>query len=340
LAGLTFVDVSSELGGGMRRAHARLAAARLHLLVDLNGYTTGEKAPLLARRPAPVQTHAVGYPGTMGASFVGYMALDRAAMPPRPAEALSERLLLMPHCYQANDHASYPPADGSPPPPASAAAARRLRFVNFNQVYKISDETARAWCGALLSAPRSALWLLRQPSAARTRDALLPGCRALPLKGPTLAVRRPARRRGAAPPRRAGCVRRAPPDAIAGATATPRRAAPNRPRYRHRATAARAQFAPLEADIRAHLRRVSTAQLLLDTLEYNCHTTGSDALWAGVPALTLRGEQMASRVGASLLGAAGVPPSLAHSVRGYQQLATELASTRREGAADASRLGS
>ena len=51
--------------------------------------------------------HAVGFPRTMGARFVPYMLLDRAAAPPRAAAALTERLVLMPHCYQVNDHRSY-----------------------------------------------------------------------------------------------------------------------------------------------------------------------------------------------------------------------------------------
>ena len=76
--------------------------ARLHVLIDLNGFTTGERAELLALRAAPVQAHAVGYPGTMGAAFVPYMVLDRAAAPPAAARALTERLVLQPHCYQAS----------------------------------------------------------------------------------------------------------------------------------------------------------------------------------------------------------------------------------------------
>ena len=61
---------------------------------------------------------------------------------------------------------------------------------------------------------------------------------------------------------------------------------------------ARVVIAPIGASRRRHLARVGGAQLALDTPEYNCHTTGSDALFAGVPLLTLPGEQMASRVAA------------------------------------------
>ena len=56
-----------------------------------------------------------------------------------------------------------------------------------------------------------------------------------------------------------------------------------------------------------HLARHRLADLFLDTLPYNAHTTASDALWAGLPVLTCKGEAFAGRVAASLLHAVGVP---------------------------------
>jgi predicted O-linked N-acetylglucosamine transferase (SPINDLY family) len=56
-----------------------------------------------------------------------------------------------------------------------------------------------------------------------------------------------------------------------------------------------------------HLARLQLADLALDTAPYGSHTTGSDALWAGVPLLTMLGETFASRVAASLLHAVGLP---------------------------------
>ena len=56
-----------------------------------------------------------------------------------------------------------------------------------------------------------------------------------------------------------------------------------------------------------HLARFGLADLFLDTLPYNAHTTASDALWTGVPVVTCIGEAFAGRVAASLLKAAGLP---------------------------------
>lgn len=74
-----------------------------------------------------------------------------------------------------------------------------------------------------------------------------------------------------------------------------------------------------------HLARVQLADLALDTFPINSHTTGSDALWAGVPLVTLIGETFASRVAASLLCAAGLPELVAHSWDEYFSLARSLA---------------
>ena len=56
-----------------------------------------------------------------------------------------------------------------------------------------------------------------------------------------------------------------------------------------------------------HLARHRLADLFLDTLPYNAHTTASDALWAGLPVLTCRGKAFAGRVAASLLMPSGLP---------------------------------
>ena len=67
----------------------------------------------------------------------------------------------------------------------------------------------------------------------------------------------------------------------------------------------------------AHIARLRCADLALDTLPYGAHTTGVDALWAGVPMLTCRGATFAGRVGASLLLASGLPDLIADSVPEY-----------------------
>jgi predicted O-linked N-acetylglucosamine transferase (SPINDLY family) len=75
-----------------------------------------------------------------------------------------------------------------------------------------------------------------------------------------------------------------------------------------------------------HLARHRLADLFLDTLPYNAHTTASDALWAGLPLLTCRGASFVGRVATSLLHAAGLPELATSDLREYEALALRLAS--------------
>jgi predicted O-linked N-acetylglucosamine transferase (SPINDLY family) len=74
-----------------------------------------------------------------------------------------------------------------------------------------------------------------------------------------------------------------------------------------------------------HLARTRLADLFLDTLPYNAHTTASDALWMGLPLITLPGNTFPSRVAASLLSAMRVPELVTSSLAEYEDLVLALA---------------
>ena len=82
-------------------------------------------------------------------------------------------------------------------------------------------------------------------------------------------------------------------------------------------------FAPRVAP-EDHLARHRLADLFLDTLPYNAHTTARDALWTGLPLVTLPGEAFASRVAASALSAVGLPELIARDAAEYEALALKL----------------
>ena len=86
-------------------------------------------------------------------------------------------------------------------------------------------------------------------------------------------------------------------------------------------------FAPIRP-LAEHLARYAIADLLLDTFPYTSHTTGSDALWAGCPMVTIMGETFASRVAASLLVNVGMERLVARSHAEYEALAVALAHDR------------
>jgi predicted O-linked N-acetylglucosamine transferase (SPINDLY family) len=95
--------------------------------------------------------------------------------------------------------------------------------------------------------------------------------------------------------------------------------------------ASRLVFAPLlPAD--QHLSRLGAADVFLDAWPCNAHTTASEALWAGVPPVTVIGQTFAQRVAASLLHASGLPELACRDVAHYEQTVQQLA-------ADAQRRG-
>lgn len=97
-------------------------------------------------------------------------------------------------------------------------------------------------------------------------------------------------------------------------------------------------FAP-RWPLERHLGRLAAADLFVDTFPCNAHTTASDALWAGLPVLTLAGETFASRVAGSLLAAAGLPELVTRSMDEYRAVALRLARNPAELGALRERLG-
>ncbi len=77
-----------------------------------------------------------------------------------------------------------------------------------------------------------------------------------------------------------------------------------------------------------HLARYALADLFLDTTPYGAHTTASDALWSGVPVLTLSGRSFASRVCGSLVRAAGIPELICETAEGFVQAAVRYGNDR------------
>jgi predicted O-linked N-acetylglucosamine transferase (SPINDLY family) len=79
-------------------------------------------------------------------------------------------------------------------------------------------------------------------------------------------------------------------------------------------------------ELSEHLARQKLADLVLDTFPWNAHTTASDALWVGLPLITLSGNTFPGRVASSLLNAVGLPELITKDKMTYESLAIELAS--------------
>jgi predicted O-linked N-acetylglucosamine transferase (SPINDLY family) len=80
--------------------------------------------------------------------------------------------------------------------------------------------------------------------------------------------------------------------------------------------------------VEEHIARLSLADLALDTFPYGAHTTASDAVWRGVPLVTMYGASFAARVAASVLTTAGLRETVTHSAGEYERCALRLARDR------------
>ncbi|MEO7726652.1 MAG: tetratricopeptide repeat protein [Burkholderiales bacterium] len=150
-----FVDIARDPDDV---AADRIGGDDLDILIDLKGYTMGARTGVLARRPCAVQVNWLGYPGTMGATFIDYLIADSFIIPPEQESAYHERILRLPHCYQPNDRKR-----------TSSAALSRAQyglpdrgfiFCGFNQSYKITPEIFGCWMNLLRLTADSVLWLL------------------------------------------------------------------------------------------------------------------------------------------------------------------------------------
>ena len=136
----------------------------IDILVDLAGHTGGNRLPLLARKPAPVQVTWLGHPNTTGMKAMDYRITDRYAEPPGMTENLNtETLWRLPDifcCY--TPCAANPGRVASPelaPRPAPALDQGYVTFGSFNNIAKLSPPTIALWARLLHAVPGSRLML-------------------------------------------------------------------------------------------------------------------------------------------------------------------------------------
>jgi predicted O-linked N-acetylglucosamine transferase (SPINDLY family) len=154
--GLPFVELAAQDDAA---AAQRIAADEIDLLIDLKGYTEGNRLGICARRPAPIIVSWLGYPATLGHErLADYLISDPVVSPLEHADQFSETLALLPHCYQPNDRLRNIAA--RPTRQAAGLPEDGFVFCSFNYSYKFSAEVFATWCSLLVKVPDSVLWLL------------------------------------------------------------------------------------------------------------------------------------------------------------------------------------
>ena len=144
-----------------------IRADRVHILINLNGYTKGSQNEIFALRPAPIQMSLMGFCGTMGAPFMDYLFADPTVIPSEFRTYYDEKIISMPHSFFVNDHKQSARfiLDNSQSVKRAQYGIEEDKFVFccFNQLYKIDPTLFDTWMRILKRVPNSVLWLLRFP---------------------------------------------------------------------------------------------------------------------------------------------------------------------------------
>jgi predicted O-linked N-acetylglucosamine transferase (SPINDLY family) len=153
-SGARFVDVARSSD---RDVAQRIRDDGIEVLIDLKGHTSGNRLRVFAYRPAPVQVTFLGFPGTTGANYIDYFIGDAIVSSLDQAPHYSEKLALMPRCYQPNDRQRPRPLPCTRE--EFGLPSDGLVLCGFNQPFKLSPEVFDVWCRLLRRLPGSVLWL-------------------------------------------------------------------------------------------------------------------------------------------------------------------------------------
>lgn len=254
-----FAEWKSLAGLTDQAAAALIYQDQLHILLDVSGHTGGNKLPLFAWRPAPVQASWLGYWATTGITAMDYMIADAVSVPAQHQSDFTEQIRYLPDtrmCFSA-------PAVAIEVAALPALNNGYVTFGCFQNMSKVSDEVLRLWAQVLQAIPTARL---------RWQSKAFADSEIVSLMHSRLA-------HCGLDPQRVTLVGKVSRDAYFAAHA--------------------------EVD------------LILDSFPFTGGTTTCEALWMGVPTLTLAGETLIARQGASLLTAAGLPDWVASSKQDY-----------------------
>ena len=246
---------------------AQIQADGVDILIDLSGYSEGNRLLALARRPAPLQVAWLGYPATAGVAAMDYILADRAQLPPEAEPYYTEAALRLPDSYVLFE----PPAEAPPVDMLPASTKGFVTFGSFNVIVKITPDVVAVWSRILAKLPNSRLLLKAQafdgPGVRRRYTALF---------------------------------------AAQGIAAE------------------RLQFVGTTTPAQ-HMAWMRQADIALDPFPYAGGRTTLEALWMGLPIVTMPGETFASRHTLGYLTTLGLEDGVASDRDDYVDRVTALA---------------
>ena len=142
-----------------REAASLLRHHEIDIAVDLMGFTHESRPGIFALRPAPVHVNYLGFPATMGVSYMDYVIADRFVVPAEHEGAYSEKIAALPGSFQAND-SKRRMADEPRSRTEAGLPASGFVFCAFSNSYKITPAMFDVWMRLLRAVDGSLLWLL------------------------------------------------------------------------------------------------------------------------------------------------------------------------------------
>src|SRR5262249_44062470 len=158
---------------------SRIREKEIDILIDLKGFTQDAQINVFARRPAPIQVNYLGYPGTMGASYIDYIIADQTLIPDESRKFYSEKIVVLPNSYQTNDRTRLV-SDKVFWRSQVGLPSQGVVFCCFNNTYKITPHVFDRWMRILEQVEGSVLWLLEDNVSAASnlkREAAARGVR-------------------------------------------------------------------------------------------------------------------------------------------------------------------
>ncbi|KAK1940514.1 putative UDP-N-acetylglucosamine--peptide N-acetylglucosaminyltransferase SEC [Phytophthora citrophthora] len=268
---------------------------RIHIIMDAQVHTSRGRFQIVAARPAPIVVNYLVYPGTSGAPFVDYVIVDRFVVPPAELSlAFTEKLVVLANCYQVNYYDQVLAT--------SKTISQRSDLWKSDQEQNeqmIEDGFVFVNFNKIdkLKASVFSTWMTILRRVPRSSLLLLdPGTNRPNDTTSDLVTSREIKKNLWNEARTQGIP------------------------------SGRIRFVSRIPKVE-HLQRHRFGGLFLDTFIYGAHSTATDALYAGLPVLTLAGDSFASRVCVSLLENLGMPELISFSVKEYEDLAVYLAKT-------------
>ncbi len=141
-----------------RQIAEKIREMEVDIAVDLAGYTSDSRTEIFAWRPAPVQVNYLGYPGTLGVSYIDYILADRHVIPPEHQQFFDERVAYLPNAYLPTDD-SVTISEVTPSRSECGLPEQGIVFCSFSHNFKITPQIFDVWMRLLIKVPGSILWL-------------------------------------------------------------------------------------------------------------------------------------------------------------------------------------